>query len=478
VLVALTIVWAAWAGWSLIGRATPFEMRVLDDLGQPIAGAFVDKDGSQLGTTADDGQVTLDWRSNAVLGVTAPGHVTKMVTLAERPQGVVEVVLTARFLRGQIVDQAGLPVQAARVLTPAGEGVSDGEGRFDIRGAEPGEVTVERPAWFTETLEWDGGPGEISVTMRPFVARAVHITGNAVRDNLAGFLQMAADTELNALMIDLKDERGRVWYETANPTAIEVGAKWEGYTLADVVAQAAERDLYVIGRLVVFNDPLAAVAKPSMAVLDETTNAPANHNEQYFLDPTDPETRQYGLELAVEACSLGVDEIQFDYVRFQDQGLDTAVFDQELDEASRVATINGFLTEAVALLHPMGCAVGADVFGFITTAADDGQIGQYWEDVTSIVDVVSPMVYPSHYSTGWFGFDVPNDHPGPMVTNALSDGISRLPRNVVVRPWLQDFGYTADQVKAQIDSAEALGLGWMLWNAASEVTVGALGGPE
>jgi hypothetical protein len=88
------------------------------------------------------------------------------------------------------------------------------------------------------------------------------------------------------------------------------------------------------------------------------------------------------------------------------------------------------------------------------------------------------MVYPSHYSTGWFGFDVPNDHPGPMVTNALSDGISRLPRNVVVRPWLQDFGYTADQVKAQIDSAEALGLGWMLWNAASEVTVGALGGPE
>jgi hypothetical protein len=122
--------------------------------------------------------------------------------------------------------------------------------------------------------------------------------------------------------------------------------------------------------------------------------------------------------------------------------------------------------------------VGADVFGFITKAVDDGRIGQYWEDMASIVDVVSPMVYPSHYSTGWYGFEVPNDHPGPMVTNALTDGLARLPRNVVVRPWLQDFGYTPDQVRAQITSTEEFGLGWMLWNAASTVTVDALGAPE
>ncbi len=477
-LVALTIVWAAWAGWSLLGRATPYELRVLDDLGAPISGAFVDRDGSQLGTTGADGVVALDWRSDTVLGVGAAGHVTKTVTVAERPEGVVDVVLTARVLRGRVVDLSGSPVAAARVATASGAGVTDSDGRFNVRGAEPGEVTVERPAWLTETLNWDGGPGDVSVTIQPFVARAVHVSGEAVRDRLPEFLQMADDTELNALMIDLKDETGLVWYLTQNPVAIEVGANFEAYDLADVVSQAKAQDLYVIGRLVVFNDPIASILKPSMAVWDSELNTAYSANGQYFLDPTDPEARQYGLDLAVEACSLGVDEVQFDYLRFPDQRRESATFDEGVSPDVRTATVNGFLLDAVSLLHPMGCAVGADIFGFITRAVDDGAIGQYWEDMASIVDVVSPMVYPSHYSTGWYGFEVPNDHPAEIVTNALSDGLARLPRNVVVRPWLQDFGYHVDQVRAQIDSTEEFGLGWMLWNARSEVTVGALGGPD
>jgi hypothetical protein len=431
-LVALTIVWAAWAGWSLLGRATPFEMRVLDDLGQPISGAFVDEDGSQLGTSGADGRVALDWGSQVVLGVSAPGHVTKMVTLAERPEGAVDVVLTARVLRGRVVDPAGSPVPAARVATTSGSGVTDADGRFSVRGAEPGEVTVDRPAWLTETISWDGGPGDISLTIEPFVARAVHMSGDAVRDRLPEFLQMADDTELNALMIDLKDETGLVWYQTADPIAIEVQANHDAYDLESVVTQAKAQDLYVIGRLVVFNDPVAAIRKPSMAVWDSELNGPYSANGQYFLDPTDPEARKYGLDLAAEACALGVDEIQFDYVRFPDQRRESAIFDAGVSGEVRTATINGFLLDAVNLLHPMGCAVGADVFGFITKAIDDGRIGQYWEDMASIVDVVSPMVYPSHYSTGWYGFDVPNDHPGPMVSNALNDGLARLPRNVVV----------------------------------------------
>jgi hypothetical protein len=144
----------------------------------------------------------------------------------------------------------------------------------------------------------------------------------------------------------------------------------------------------------------------------------------------------------------------------------------------RMNTINGFLTDAVATLHPLGCAVAADVFGFTTTAVDDGAIGQKWEDVTAVVDVASPMLYPSHYGSGWFDFDNPNDHPADVVRNALEDGMERLARKVVVRPWLQDFGYTPDQVRAQIEIAESFGLGWMLWNARSEVTTDALGPPE
>lgn len=475
-LVALTIAWSAWAGWSLVSRATPYELRVLDDLGAPVVSAVVDIGGTQVGTTGESGKVQMEWRpSSKILEVSAPGHVPQTLTIGERPEGVVDIVVKARILRGRVVDDDGDGVSDVTLSTGAAGGLSDPEGDFEIRGAEPGEVIVTRPAWLSTSFDWDGGPGETVVELLPFRARAVHISGEATRDRLDEFIAMARTTELNALMIDLKDESGLIWYDTADQTAIEVGANYAAYNLSAVVDRAHSEGLYVIGRLVTFSDPIAARAKPAMAVWDSETNSPYSADGQYFLDPTDPDARQYGLDLAAEACSMGIDEIQFDYVRFPDKRRESATFDGgTVDESLRLPTIITFLTDAVALLHPMGCAVAADVFGFITTVADDGKIGQRWEDVVSIVDVVSPMVYPSHYGADWFGYDVPNDHPGPVVRNALADGLERLPRNVIVRPWLQDFGYDASQVREQIVEAEVFGLGWMLWNARSNVTTEAL----
>ena len=478
-LVAFTIVWAVWAGWSLLGRATPYTLRVLDDTGAPVASAFVDVDGRQVGTSAEEGLVEMEWNSSkSVVEVSAPGHVPLTLTIAERPQGVVDAVIKSRILRGKVVDGAGVPVESARVVAGPASGISDDEGEFTIRGAEPGTIQVSRPAWIETTFSWDGGPGEASVELLPFAARAVHITGEAAAENLDTYLEMAESTELNALMLDLKDESGLVWYNSQDPVATEVDAIRGLYDLTELALRAEEAGLYLIGRLVIFNDPTAAIRKPSMAVWDTATEAPFESRGQYFLDPTDADARAYALALAEEACSMGVDEIQFDYVRFPDQRSDTTVFDGGSTEDVRITTIITFFEEAVALLHPMGCAVGADVFGFTTRAEDDGGIGQRWPDILQIVDVASPMVYPSHYGTGWYGFEVPNDHPGPMVTNALEDGLERMPRNVVIRPWLQDFGYTTDQVRAQIESAEEYGLGWMLWNAASNVTTDALGPAE
>ena len=113
----------------------------------------------------------------------------------------------------------------------------------------------------------------------------------------------------------------------------------------------------------------------------------------------------------------------------------------------------------------MGCAVSADIFGIVLSSPDDQGIGQRPEDLTGIVDAVSPMLYPSHYSDGWLGFDEPNDHPGPVVADALDDGLPRFGEITIMRPWLQAFYYTANQVLAQIDEAESRGLGWILWNA-------------
>jgi hypothetical protein len=288
---------------------------------------------------------------------------------------------------------------------------------------------------------------------------------------------MAMNTELNALMLDLKDETGHVFYDTENQIAHETGAAEGLIDLASTVEEAHDLGLYVIGRIVLFNDPVVAAAKPEMAVWDTATNTPYEANGQFFLDPTDPEARKYGIDLATEACASGIDEIQFDYVRFPDARRDSARFDGGVSPEVRISTITTFLTEAAAVLQPMGCALAADIFGYLTTATDDGGIGQRWEEIAGVVDVVSPMLYPSHYHPEFFGFPS-SENPGDVVRRALSDGMDRLDQQVVVRPWLQDFGYGPDQVRDQISVVESYGLGWMLWNAKSEVTLDALRATE
>ena len=225
---------------------------------------------------------------------------------------------------------------------------------------------------------------------------------------------------------------------------------------------------------------MAARAIPRIAVFDTSTGEPFTKNGQWFLDPTDPRARQYALDVAAEACRAGFDEIQFDYVRFPDGYSDAVRFEGRADELGRVNAISGFL-EGTALLHPLGCAVAADIFGFIISIEDDGGIGQKLEHLAGHVDVVSPMVYPSHYGSGWFGAECPNDHPAVVVGGALDQGLSRLPGDTIMRPWIQDFDwapcgpaeYGAAEVRAQIDAAAERGLGYMVWNAASVFTTGA-----
>ncbi len=477
-LVAFTLVWAGWAAWTMIGRSHPYEMRVLDDLGSPIGSAIVDVGGRQVGTTGSDGRVELVWnRSTKVLEVSAAGHVPQTVTLEDQPENHFDVVLKAQVLRGRVVDDEGDGIEGAVVQAGGAGAVSDDEGYFQIRGAEEGPVTVERPAWLPSEFRWDGGTGESMVTLEPFTARAVHIGGSAIRDNLRAYVDMAMNTELNALMLDLKDETGHVFYDTENQIAHETGAAEGLIDLASTVEEAHDLGLYVIGRIVLFNDPVVAAAKPEMAVWDTATNTPYEANGQFFLDPTDPEARKYGIDLATEACASGIDEIQFDYVRFPDARRDSARFDGGVSPEVRISTITTFLTEAAAVLQPMGCALAADIFGYLTTATDDGGIGQRWEEIAGVVDVVSPMLYPSHYHPEFFGFPS-SENPGDVVRRALSDGMDRLDQQVVVRPWLQDFGYGPDQVRDQISVVESYGLGWMLWNAKSEVTLDALRATE
>ncbi|CAN5844044.1 MAG: putative glycoside hydrolase [Acidimicrobiia bacterium] len=474
-LVGLSVVWVVLAVWTVLGRSRPFEVEVIDDLGQPVARAVISWEETPLGTTNSRGQASVQWQRGVEgLTISAPGFQSLNLNVTRPPQDPLEAVITASFLRGQIVDNEAQPLPGAYVTTGSQTSLSDEQGRYAVRNAEPGPVKVWRPGWESLTFEWDGTSGQAAVAIEPEMLKAVHIGGEAAGESWSTYLELVERTELNAVILDLKDESGVVYFDSENATAAEVAALYPSFSLDDLVSEAHAEDVYVIGRIVTFQDPIAAIALPEVAVWDTASGAPYQANGQYFLDPTDPEAQAYAIELASEACASGVDEIQFDYVRFPDNRSESARFDGGVSAEVRVATVRDFLATAVAALHPLGCAVAADIFGFITSAVDDGGIGQQWEELTNVVDVASPMLYPSHYASGWYGYQVPADHPGPLVAEALDDALSRLSREIVVRPWLQDFNYTPNQVRAQIDEAESRGLGWMLWNAQSVVSEAAL----
>ena len=229
----------------------------------------------------------------------------------------------------------------------------------------------------------------------------------------------------------------------------------------------SELNIYLIGRVVAFQDPIFAKTYNSSAVLEGTTGEIFSMNGQYFLDPSDTKSRNYILNVALEACSLGFDEIQFDYIRYPDSADTKLVFDEVSNFESRTKNINSFLSEATLLLNENGCLVSADIFGYVLQSKSDNGIGQHLESIVSAVNFISPMVYPSHYSKGSFGYANPNEYPYEVVTEALEGGLIRINNNNKIRPYLQGFWHTVDGVKQNIKAAEDKNLHWIIWNNSS-----------
>ena len=451
-------------------------VRVNDDLGEPVAQART-VSGENRGMTDEAGLVRVRWEGVpiAVL-IEAEGFFPGALAVASFQDDPVEFNLRPVVLRGAVVDRYGFGLPAASVTLGDTEVVTNRSGRFEISRASAGTIEVSRPGWHDKSMVWDGDLLVQEIEMAPKVIRGLHVAYSVFENESQWpeILALADETVVNALVIDLKDESGRVLYRTGVTLAHDVGAVYDIIDIRSVLADMERRDIYKIARLVTFQDPVAARVEVDMAAFDTATGGPFRKSYQYFLDPTDRQARGYALDLAEEICVAGFDEIQFDYVRFPDGYPDSVRFDLGDSADVRSEAITGFLREATARLHPHGCLVAADIFGFITSVEDDGGIGQNFKSLSSTIDVISPMVYPSHYSRGWFGFDKPNDHPGPVVAGALDAGISRLAGPAVIRPWLQDFYYNASQVRAQIQAAEERDQGWMLWNARSRFQVGAL----
>jgi len=332
--------------------------------------------------------------------------------------------------------------------------------------------------------------GAVEVVLRPQVIKAAYLTYYGVSDRVIRnrVLDLVVGTELNAVVIDVKGDRGWIVYPTEIPEALAAGAQGPA-TLRDFDAFMSDlksRGVYTIGRIVTFKDNALANHRRDLAIIDTRTGQPWMDNERLaWLDPFREEVWDYNLAIAREAVRRGFDEIQFDYVRFPTDGrLAAAQYSKPNSKETRLPTIAAFLARARRELGAMGAFVAADVFGYTAFNENDTDIGQRIEELTPHLDYISPMVYPSGYQRGIPNYRNPVEHPYEVVFETVRLILKRSGHTRVrVRPWLQDFrDYAFDhrpfgvpEILAQIKAADDGGaLGWMLWNPRNDYTSAAL----
>lgn len=375
---------------------------------------------------------------------------------------------------GRVVDErSGAPIGDA-VVTVGERAIRTGaDGRFAVEGA-PGLVRVRAAGYRRTEVAIGAVPPE--VRLEPFAPKALYLSfygiGNARLRSAA--LDLIRRTPLNALVIDVKGDRGLVAYPSAVALAAESGAQ-RSITIPDLPALLRglhEEGIYAIARVVVFKDDPLAGARPELAVRWRDGSVFRDREGLRWIDPTRREAWDYDLAIAAEAAAAGFDEIQFDYVRFPDSR--DVQFAEPNTEANRTRAINGFLDAAREHLTRYNVFLAVDVFGYVCWNLDDTHIGQSLEAILPRVDYLSPMLYPSGFQFGIPDYTNPVAHVSEIVGRSLAQVRERTraaPQRI--RPWLQAFkDYAFDRrpfgpalIEEQIRAAEAFGSnGWMLWN--------------
>ena len=311
-------------------------------------------------------------------------------------------------------------------------------------------------------------PFEATHITTPLSVRGVYMTNwlAGARDKTGRFYmresleKIISDTELNALVLDIKDDTGRIGHEVYDEELIKIGSSEKRIPdIRDFLAELHVKNIYVIGRIATFQDPYLVKARPNLAIRRLAT-------------------------IAKDAYKSGFDEIQFDYARFPTDGdlsdLAYPFFDSAVQ--SKSDQIRLFFSHIHRQMEEVGIPHSVDLFGLTTTALDDMGIGQLWENAIPYFDYLSPMVYPSHYAPGSYGYQNPNESAYEVVKAALENGVARLlsasstPNKL--RPWLQDFDlggrYDAEKVRKQIQATYDVGLNsWLLWDPSATYETGA-----
>ncbi len=307
--------------------------------------------------------------------------------------------------------------------------------------------------------------------------KALYLTAYTAggEQRLQPIVKLVQQTELNALVIDIKDYSGHVLYDSRVKLVDEL--KLEKNLLGDVrslINRLHEKGIYVIARQTVFQDPILALKKPQWAIKAGHGGLWRDYKGLAWVDPTKKEVWKYNLAIAKEAIDLGFDEINFDYMRFPSDGnMSTVVYTNNTQTKYQV--MHDFFTYLSNELSDEPARISIDMFGYVMErfGEDDINIGQRLSDAVNNFDYVCPMMYPSHYPFGHLGLDNPAAHPALVIENGIKKGLPGFSRSRArLRPWIQAFDlgavYDAAKIRAQIDTVEKYtDAGWMLWNASN-----------
>lgn len=330
---------------------------------------------------------------------------------------------------------------------------------------------------------------------KPDSVRALYVNAWAAggRTRMRDLIRIADETEINAFVIDIKESDTYLTHDsTGIALAKEIGAdtmarsRW----LPELVDTLIAHGIYPIARIVVFKDRMLAERKPELAIRHTDGSIWLDQKGKPWVNPYDRRVWDYNVAIAKEALDMGFSEVQWDYVRFPDvtEARRRTMAFPGSNGVPRDDNIAAFIRYSREQLAEYQVPVTADVFGLVTHLAGDVGIGQNWEKVITTADAVLPMVYPSHYFGGVYGFSRPNAHPYEMVRISMQDAVERTravqqrgQRTGEIIPWLQAFTadylhdgitYGASHVRQQIAATYDSGLkSWVLWNPGSKYDV-------
>lgn len=397
---------------------------------------------------------------------------------------MIKLLITAVFLptlllasfSGKVVDIKTSKTIANVTVSDSKQSIkTDENGSFNIISSEDSyhvKAYGYRPYTFSKDIN------QTTIEIEPITVNALYLTFWGASGNsktMKRIFDIIEKTEVNAVVVDIKNEYGSTLFKTSFKEANSYGAHTNrtNRDISRFMKMMKDRDIYTIARVVTFKDEIQASSNPEYAIKSRNGEIWRNHDEMAWVDPYDVRSHNYTISIAEEAAKVGFDEINFDYIRFPaKRGLKYSKINTS---KNRIKAIGSFLQSAQNRLRKYGVFISVDTYGNICWSKDDNGIGQTVSSLALGADYLAPMLYPSGFSSGSFYFEYPPEHPYHVIYRSINNVKDRIDTKRV-RPWLQYFKdykykrlkYGKFEINEQIRAAEHMNTnGWMMWSPSS-----------